>query len=127
MLVWIFDWEGSTKILSIFRPDYGSNYRDLYFWDFRDKRVKNVIKKWKCNNNIFSNKTVANVADYFTVDLLNSYLIEPVFYKNYIYFNSGYPVKLFSVDKKEEIDNQLFKWENMQKNEQWFLNRYKFD
>jgi len=66
---------------------------------------------------------ITKMEDFYTVDLINSYLYEPIFYQNKVYKQSPYPAHLFKEGTKKEIDKIIFSWQ--QKNpSQWFLFQY---
>lgn len=107
----IMPYDEHTFILSLYQPaTYQKELRDLFFIDHKTLEVKHVIEDWRAMAPI--NEQVLNqVEDYFTIDLGNSRLVQPFFYKDKVYTIMHYPISLFEQGlTKKEMDLKIFRW-----------------
>lgn len=119
----VLPYNDSIFILSVYRPKLKLNFRSLYFVNIKNGKIQDSIPKWRCISP--ENGKIKKMENYFTVDLGNSHLIEPLFYKGNVYFYSTFPTTLFTPGlSTDEMNNKLFNWE--QKNKHiWELLEYK--
>lgn len=117
----VFTYNDSTIILTIYRPEYLVEFRDVYFFNLNQKKITDSIIAWRCEPQ--KDGIIKHIENYFTVDLINSYLIEPFFYNGKVYAKSIYPIELFQNGTKKELDQKYFQF-SLKKPVIWTLLEY---
>lgn len=104
----VFTDNDTTIIYTAYRPEYQMEFRDVYFFDPIKKEIKDSIIAWRCAP--IKEGVIKYPENYFTIDLINSYLIEPFFFKGNVYTREIYPIELFEQGTKKELDKIYFQY-----------------
>lgn len=77
----IWSYNDSVFIATIYPKGAIFRYRDIFFINFKSKKIIKTLRHWPTA----SSSEVVKTADYFPIDVINSSLIEPFFYHNMVY------------------------------------------
>ncbi|MEE1946419.1 hypothetical protein VRU48_14945 [Pedobacter sp. KR3-3] len=100
----VFKWKNEEVILSVSRPGYEMDYRDLYRYNLKTNRTYLIYKKFQTGRK----KNLKIPEDYFVVDIINDKIIAPYFYKKQIYAIAYNDEKLFKSGAIDSLDLRLF-------------------
>lgn len=118
----LIPYNDSTFIISVWKPENGWMFRDLYFINNQNGLIEKEILNWgnQPNPNL---ETYQKVEEFFIVPIAYSRYQEAVFYKNEVWVEQLYPLEIFKEGNKKELDQKVYLW-NRKNGKQWFMSKY---
>ena len=121
----IFHFNDSIQLLSIFRPEYGDEFRDVYVLNVNTKVLTDSIIRWR--SKAASDIVFETPSQYFMVDLKVNYPSSPIFHNGMVHILTDISSKWFQSGTKKEINEHIFRVKNKYKTKQWFLRSYSLE
>lgn len=111
----------STLLVSVCRPGYQLNFRDIYWYNISTRKVIAKNEHWTCSKQ----DSLSKPEDFFVVDPINSKPFMPYFYGNKIYSRAFYNPALFKSGPKRE-QSEIFYNDILKHNYRWRILEYTF-
>src|SRR5690554_1272739 len=118
----LLPYDAETFIISIWRPENGWAYRDLYFIDNKTGKVKKTIKKWG-NQPDEKLEEYQALEDFFVVPISYSRYKEAIFYKNNAWVDLNFPIEVFESGEMKIVDKNIYQW-TRKNGKQWIMSKY---
>lgn len=118
----LLPYDVETFIISIWRPENGWAYRDLYFIDNKTGKVNKTIKKWG-NHPDEKLEEYQALEDFFVVPISYSRSKEAIFYKNNAWVDLNFPIEVFESGEKKRVDKNIYQW-TRKNGKQWIMSKY---
>lgn len=118
----ILPYDAETFIISIWRPENGWAYRDLYFIDNKTGEVIKTIEQWR-NQPDDKLEEYQKLEDFFVVPISYSRYKEAIFYKNNAWVDLSFPVDIFEAGAKKHVDKNIYQW-SRKNGKQWIMSKY---
>ena len=120
----LFAFDDKQMIVTMLRPGYKFEFKDLYFVNISNGDITDSIIAWRCE--IPKAGVIRKKEDYFPLNLNLNRMNEPFFYKKKMYAAFDYSFDLFKEGTKKEIDKSIFKWTN-ENSKLWSIGIYALD
>lgn len=118
----LLPYDAETFIISIWRPENGWAYRDLYFIDNKTGKVNKTIKKWG-NHPDEKLEEYQALEDFFVVPISYSRSKEAIFYKNNAWVDLNFPIEVFESGEKKRVDKNIYQW-TRKNGKQWIMSKF---
>lgn len=96
----VVPYNDSEVILSICKPDYHSQYRDILIYNFKENVIKKRYDKWQT----YRKDTVNRFEDYFFASVIFNRKCPPYFHNNRVYTCTLYNPALYTTGSKDSLD-----------------------
>jgi len=110
----------SQILITVYKPEYGKHYRDVYIFSNQGQLCDSIIK-WRCTKQ--KNGLIQKNENYYTVDLLNSFWCQPIFWDGKIFKTSRLPYVNITGKKLLDINKELYSTYG-KNNKKWYLFEY---
>jgi len=117
-------------LLSVSRPGYQMEFRDVYWYQPSTNTIVKKAIKWRTGKKQQGNEIIEKVEDYFPVDIITVPTFAPYFYHGAVYKVNIFNPETFKLCKenntictKEIFDEQLFKQAKTH-GYQWQISKY---
>ncbi len=91
--------------ITISRPEYKDNYRDVVIYDMKKDKVKKVFTKWQCK----TDSVIKRKEDFYTINLQRFEKRYPYFYKDKAYAVTLYDPQYFTTGTEEMVQEKFQK------------------
>ncbi len=118
----LLPYDAEAFIISIWRPENGWAYRDLYFIDNKTGEVIKTIEKWG-NHPDEKLEEYQALEDFFVVPISYSRYKEAIFYKNNAWVDLNFPIEVFESGEKKRVDKNIYQW-TRKNGKQWIMSKY---
>ena len=101
----LIHYNDSVIIVTVSRPGYDLQYRDVLFYNVNTNSLMSVNEKWRCGKPLTINK----LEEFFVVDLINSNTWMPYFHDDKVYSTTSYNTSVFRQGSQKEVDKLFAK------------------